>query len=209
MNGCGRFTSGSWTRSSGNRRAVPCGIVYFLVGILPLLSFPVGFHEALAADPDRIEVKKEPGGGVHAWATVVFQANPVTVQALLTDYQHWPDLFDTRMRVAELTIRDGVATVDLRIEHPLMPGEHRLVTDSKTLPNGVLVTDLKGGDFKRYHRVWTLVSTGDGNHTSADFELVVEPALMVPDWLVAMVTRQELETHFRIVKQKLAEQATR
>ena len=113
------------------------------------------------------------------------------------------------MRVAELTIRDGVATVDLRIEHPLMPGEHRLVTASKVLPSGALVTDLTGGDFKRYHRVWTLTSVGDGKQTSADFELLVEPALMVPDWLVAMVTRQELETHFRIVKQKLLERTTR
>ena len=196
-------------RSLGNRHAVSLVISSFLVGILPLLVFSTGFHEALAADPDRIEVNQEPGGGVHATAKVIFPAKPATVQALLTDYQHWPDLFDTRMRVAELTIRDGVATVDLRIEHPLMPGEHRLLTESKILQNGVLVTDLTGGDFKRYHRVWTLVSTGDGNHTSADFELIVEPALMVPDWLVAMVTRQELETHFRIVKQKLVERTTR
>ena len=196
-------------RSSGNRCAVPLVIVGFLVGIVPLLVCPVGSHEVLAADPDHIEVKKEAGGGVRARATVVFPARPETVQALLTDYQHWPDLFDTRMRVADVSTHDGVVTVDLRIEHPLMPGEHRLVTDSRTVANGVLVTDLTGGDFKRYHRVWTLVSTGDGNHTSADFELVVEPALMVPDWLVAMVTRQELETHFRIVKQKLIDQATR
>ena len=193
----------------GNRPAVLWGIVHVLVGMFPLLVFLGGFHEARAENLDRLEVKQEPGGGVHATAKVIFPANPATVQALLTDYQHWPDLFDTRMRVAELTIRDGVATVDLRIEHPLMPGEHRLVTESKMLPNGALVTDLTGGDFKRYHRVWTLMSVGDGTQTLADFELSVEPALMVPDWLVAMVTRQELETHFRIVKQKLVERRAR
>jgi hypothetical protein len=113
------------------------------------------------------------------------------------------------MRVADLHIHDGIATVDLRIEHPLMPGEHRLVTESRTLPNGGLVTDLKGGDFKRYHRVWKLESAGVGNQTRADFELVVEIESLVPDWLVAIAMRQELEAHFRIVKQKALEHSKR
>ena len=196
-------------RSSGNRPAVLWGIIHVLVGMFPFLVFLGGFHEAQAENLDRLEVKQEPGGGVRATARVVFPAKPAMVQALLTDYEHWPDLFDTRMRVAELTIRAGVATVDLRIEHPLMPGEHQLITESRILPNGALVTDLAGGDFKRYHRVWKLQPVGDGNQTSADFELIVEPALMVPDWMVAMVTKQEIDTHFRIVKQKLVERRTR
>lgn len=194
---------------SGKRIAILLIVLCLMVGILPFLACSVGSRDALAADADRLDVKKEPGGGVRATATVRFPADPATVQALLTDYPHWPNLFDTRMRVAEVSTRDGVATVDLRIEHPLMPGEHRLVTESRVVSKGVLVTDLRGGDFKRYHRVWTLRPVGDGNQTSAEFELVVEPALMVPDWLVAMVTRQELDTHFRIVKQKLVKHTTR
>ncbi len=43
----------------------------------------------------------------------------------------------------------------------------------------------------------------------ADFELVVEPHTFVPDRIIAIVMRQELETHFRIVKQKALEQAKR
>lgn len=113
------------------------------------------------------------------------------------------------MRVAELSIHDGVATIDLRIDHPVMPGERRLVTESRILPDGGLVTDLKGGDFKRYHRVWKLRPGGEGNHTRADFELIVELDSLAPDWLVAMVTRQELATHFRIVKQKALEHSKR
>ncbi|MBX3335703.1 MAG: SRPBCC family protein [Nitrospira sp.] len=164
---------------------------------------------SLAADQDRLEVVTESGGGVRATAQVLFPAKPDVVQALLSDYKHWPDLFEVRMRVAELTIHDGVATVDLRIEHPLMPGERRLVTESRTLERGGLVTDLTGGDFRRYHRVWKLAPVGEGNQTSADFELVVEIKSMVPDWLVAMAMRQELEAHFRIVKQKALEQSKR
>ncbi len=174
-----------------------------------LLVLTWGTEQLGAAEPDRLEVVTESGGGVRATAQVLCPASPAVVQALLSDYQHWPDLFEVRMRVAEWDIRDGVATVDLRIEHPLMPGERRLVTESRTLESGGLVTDLKSGDFKRYHRVWKLTPVGEGNQTRADFELVVEIKSMVPDWLVAMVTRQELEAHFRIVKQKALQQSTR
>jgi len=178
---------------------------------VPILLFiSVWEVDVLAtADADGLEVKTESDGGIRATAHPLFPAKPEVIQALLADYVHWPDLFEVRMRVAELNIHDGVATIDLRIEHPLMPGEHRLVTESRTLPNGGLVTDLKGGDFKRYHRVWKLEPAGTGNQTRADFELVVEIESMVPDWLVAVAMRQELEAHFRIVKQKALEHSKR
>lgn len=160
-------------------------------------------------EADRLEVTVEPEGGIRARAQVLFPSTPTVIRSLLTDYQHWPDLFEVRMRVAELTVQEGMATVDLRIEHPLLPGERRLVTESRTLPNGGLVTDLKIGDFKRYHRVWKLQPVGDGTQTRADFELVVQPETLVPDRLIAMVVREELESHFRIVKQKALEQTKR
>jgi hypothetical protein len=186
--------------------SVPLWMVALAV-VLFVMRFGAG--ESISAETDRLEVAAESGGGVRATAQVFFPARPAVVQALLTDYPHWPALFVVRMRVAELSIRDGVATVDLRIEHSLMPGEHQLVTESRILPNGGLVTDLKGGDFKRYHRVWTLNPVEAGNRTRADFELVVEIESMVPDWLVAIAMRQELEAHFRIVKQKALEQSKR
>ncbi len=175
--------------------------------VVLLFVMRCGAGDSPAAETDGLAVAAESGGGVRATAQVFFPARPAIVQALLTDYPHWPDLFEVRMRVAELTIREGVATVDLRIEHPLMPGERRLVTESRILPNGGLVTDLKGGDFKRYHRVWTLNSVEEGNRTRADFELIVEIESMVPDWLVAIAMRQELEAHFRLVKQKVLERS--
>jgi hypothetical protein len=185
------------------------GLVLWLA-LHMLLFVPLWEADALAVvDTDGLEVKTEPGGGIRATAHPIFPAKPEVIQALLADYSHWPDLFEVRMRVAELTIREGVATIDLRIEHPLMPGEHRLVTESRSLPNGGLVTDLKGGDFKRYHREWMLEPAGAGNQTRAAFELVIEIESMVPDWLVAVAMRQELEAHFRIVKQKALEQSKR
>lgn len=175
-------------------------------GIL-LCSVMVGTGFSAAAESDELEVAADSGGGVRATAHVLFPAGPAIVQELLTDYPHWPDLFEVQMRVADLHIHDGITTVDLRIDYPLMPGERRLVTESRILPGGGLVTDLSGGDFKRYHRVWKLQPVEEGNRTRGDFELVLEPDFLVPDWLVAMMTRRELEAHFRILKQKASEQA--
>lgn len=162
-----------------------------------------------AAPADVLEVAAVSGGGTRATAQMIIPAPPGVVQRLLTDYPRWPDLFDMRMHVAAVRIHEGVATTDLRIEHPLMPGERRLVTESRVLPGGSLVTDLKEGDFKRYHRVWKLESTREGSQTRADFELEVEVDAFVPDWLIVIAMRQELEAHFRILKQKAMEHSKR
>jgi len=155
------------------------------------------------APGEFLDVHTDPAGGVIATARVLFPAGPGAVHSLLTDFAHWPELFEVRMRLVELQVRQGVATTDLRIEHALLPGERRLVTESRSTADHGIVTDLVAGDFKRYHRVWKLSPANQGRETSADFELSVAIDSIVPDWLVAMATRRELEAHFRIVKAKL------
>jgi hypothetical protein len=155
-----------------------------------------------AAESDALDVRAEPTGGIRATASILFPAPVSVIQAILTDYAHWPELFEGRMRVADLKFQNGVATTDLRIEHALLPGERRLVTESRILPNGRLVTDFIGGDFKRYHRRWELTSVNGGAETRANFELVFEINSVAPDWLVSIATRRDLESHFRIVKEK-------
>jgi ribosome-associated toxin RatA of RatAB toxin-antitoxin module len=158
----------------------------------------------LGADSSQedLNVKTDPAGGVIATARVLFPASPQIIQALLTDFPHWPELFEVRMRLVDLQIRQDVVTTDLRIEHALLPGERRLVTESRMTAGQGIVTDLVGGDFKRYHRVWKLSPANEGRETYADFELRVAIESIVPDWLVALATRRELEAHFRILKEK-------
>jgi hypothetical protein len=156
---------------------------------------------AAAAEPVVLDVHPEPTGGVKATATVFFPVEPAIIQRLLTDYVHWPDLFDTRMRMAEIHEQNGRVFTDIRIDHALLPGERRLLSESRTVPGGGLVTDLKGGDFKQYRRSWKLSST-EGGGTRAEFELLVEIDTIVPDWMVAVAMKRELETHFRIVREK-------
>jgi Polyketide cyclase / dehydrase and lipid transport len=184
---------------------VDLGWPFLLLTLLLMAPWPSVGHAA--SHTDTLEITTDPAGGVHARARVLFPAATEVIQGLLTDYPRWPDLFEVRMRLAEWHVRDGVATIDLRLEHALLPGERRLVTESRTLPDGGLVTVLKGGDFKRYHRVWTLRPASQGNETSADFELLFELDSLVPDWIMALAVRQELEAHFRIVKQKALERS--
>jgi len=191
-------------RSSGKRAGL--GALLPFLCVLYCSTTPALGGDAV---PEFLDVHTDPAGGVIATARVLFPASPATVQSLLTDFPRWPELFETRMRVVDLQIRNGVATTDLRIEHALLPGERRLVTESRTTANGRIVTDLVGGDFKRYHRVWKLSPMNEGRETSADFELSVAIESIVPDWLVAMAIRRELETHFRIVKEKVRVPAVR
>ena len=155
-----------------------------------------------AADPVMLDVRTEPTGGVRAMATILFPVEPAIIQGLLTDYAHWPELFDVRMRMAEIREQDGKVFTDIRIDHALLPGERRLLSETRTLPAGGLLTELKGGDFKQYRRFWKLISIDGGAHTRAEFELVVEIDMMVPDWIVAAAMRRDMETHFRIVREK-------
>ncbi len=156
-----------------------------------------------------LQVVSDPAGGLRATASLVFPVPPGIVLSVLTDYRKWPELFEVRMRLAGVEERQGRVVTDLYIEHALMPGERRLVCESRPLPGGGLVTDLKNGDFKRYHRVWKLNAASDGALTQAEFELIVEVETIVPDWVVAMAMRRELEAHFRIVNERAVERARR
>jgi len=177
--------------------------VMIVIGCL-LLGWP-GWSPA--AEPVVLDVRAEPAGGVRATATILFPVEPAIIKRLLTDYAHWPELFDVRMRMAEIREQDGKAFTDIRIDHVLLPGELRLLSETRSLPSGGLLTELKGGDFKQYRRFWKLSPVNGGAHTQAEFELLVEIDSNMPDWMVALAMQRDLETHFRIIREKaLAQQ---
>ena len=76
--------------------------------------------------------------------------------------------------MAEIREQDGKVFTDIRIDHALLPGERRLLSETRILPTGGLLTELKGGDFKQYRRLWKLTPVDGGAHTKAEFELLVE-----------------------------------
>ena len=185
-----------------------------LLGCLP------GFMLALAAQTWSGEVgtihllrpllvQTDPGGGVKATATLLFPGSPSVLQSILTEYRKWPELFETRMRIAQVDEHEGHVLTDVYVSHALLPGEQRLLCESQVLPGGGLITDLKGGDFKQYHREWRLQAAGDGTQTRAEFELLVEPKIMIPDWVIAVAMERELTVHFRLVRQRALDLVTK
>ena len=104
--------------------------------------------------------------------------------------------------MAEVREQDGKAFTDIRIDHALFPGERRLLSETRTVPTGGLLTELKGGDFKQYRRFWKLIPVDGGAHTKAEFELLVEIDSNIPDWIVAVAMRRDMEAHFRLVREK-------
>jgi hypothetical protein len=180
--------------------------VLIIMGCLTL-SWPGWSH---AADSVVLDVRTESTGGIRATATILFPVEPVIIERILTDYAHWPKLFDVRMRMAEIREQDGKVFTDIRIDHALIPGERRLLSETRALPTGEFLTELKGGDFKQYHRVWKLIPIDGGAHTKAEFDLVVEIDTILPDWMVVVAMRRDLESHFRIMRDKaLAQQSGR
>jgi hypothetical protein len=155
-----------------------------------------------AAESVLLDVRTEPTGGVRATATILFPVEPAIIRRILIDYAHWPELFEVQMRMAEIREENGKVFTDIRIGHALLPGERRLLSETRTLPTGEFVTDLKGGDFKQYHRVWKLIPVDNEIHTKAEFDLVVEVDTIAPDWIVAIAMRRELDKHFQIMKEK-------
>jgi len=178
--------------------------VLILMGCL-VLSWPGWSY---AVDPVVLDVRTESTGGVKATATILFPVGSAIIERVLTDYAHWPELFDVRMRMAEIREQDGKVFTDIRIDHALIPGERRLLSETRALPTGGLLTEMKGGDFKQYRRFWKLIPVDGGVHTKAEFELFVEIDTIAPDWMVVMAMRRDLESHFRIIREKaLAQQA--
>ena len=181
--------------------------------LVALIALPVGIVTAGEVGAVQVlqalVVQADPAGGVRATATLLFPGSPAVLHSILSEYRKWPELFETRMRVAQVEEREGRVLTDIYISHALLPGEQRLLCESQVLPGGGLVTDLKGGDFKQYHRAWTLEPAGDGTQTRANFELLVEPKTMIPDWLVAVAMERELNAHFRIVRQKVLDRVTK
>jgi ribosome-associated toxin RatA of RatAB toxin-antitoxin module len=146
---------------------------------------------------------------VRATATILFPVEPAIIHRLLTDYARWPELFDVRMRMAEIREQDGKAFTDIRFDHALLPGERRLLSETRALPTGGLLTELRGGDFKQYRRFWKLTPVDGGTQTIAEFELLIEIDSNLPDWMVAIAMRRDLESHFRIIREKALAQQER
>lgn len=180
---------------------------------VPLLLFVLlnSFVLSVLASADtveRLDVHTKPQGGVVAQATVHLAASPAIVQAVLTDYEHWPELFSVSMRMARIERYPDRTVTEIYINHGFMSGERRLLCENREVPGGGLTTTLLGGDFKHYSRIWKLGQNGVSGATRAEFRMEVEVDTWAPDWLVGTMLKQELKSHFQLLKTKIDQRAS-
>ncbi len=179
-----------------------------VLGVLWLMpgNFLVLAAEAIYAPGSKLETNTDPDGGVRAHAVLLLPANLPFVQRVLTDFARWPELFETKMRMAKVDRRDDHVITELFIAHPILPSESRLLSDNRLHPDGTLTTTLLEGDFKRYARTWRLTEAS-ASETRAEFDLLMEAKTLVPDWVVAIVLKKELETHFKLLRARIVDVA--
>ena len=121
---------------------------------------------------------------------------PEIARVVLTDYEHWPELFPPGLRIVGIRREAQGVMTDVRASRHLLPGELRLVTETRETLPGVLETTLVDGDFHRYTRVWRLAPARDGRGTLAVLEMELHPRGWVPQWLFTIFLRRDLEAHF-------------
>ena len=144
-------------------------------------------------------------GGFRAFSTFQVAADASTVQSVITDYEQWPELFDTDLRITKVERLEGRVVTELFVSHLLVPGEKRLLCENRELPGGGLQTTRLDGDFSRYTRRWTVFPEHDGRSVQVKFELDMDVDTWAPDWMVAVALRDELEMHFQLVRQRAEE----
>lgn len=168
---------------------------------------PCAATSASTQDQTTLTVTGDPAGGLRATASLRLPVPPSLVQQVLTDYDNWPRLFGVTMRIARLDRRPDRVITEIYIQHPILPGESRLMCDNRVPPGGGLITTFLEGDFKRYERTWKLGPDGSDAATKAELDLLVEVKTLAPDWLVVLALERQLKKHFRILRETVEARA--
>lgn len=153
----------------------------------------------------RLDIESD-GGGVHSLGVIWLPAAPETVRAILTDYEHWPELFPGRFEVVSIQREADRVVTELRINRWPLPGTLQLVCETRVSADGSVVTSLVRGDFQRYRRAWTLrPEERDGRAgTRGEVDLRFELTSWVPAWVVTQTLRGQLEEHFQVLAARVS-----
>jgi ribosome-associated toxin RatA of RatAB toxin-antitoxin module len=178
-------------------------------GVLAL-AILAGAAVSAGAEEPRYSLQVESiDGGMRVFAVVWLPAPPETVRAVLTDYDRWPELFPGRFRVTAIRREPDRVLTDLQINRSPLPGTLRLLCETRSLPDGSLVTSLVEGDFLQYRRRWVLAEERAGGAvlTRAEVDLRFVLDSWVPTWLMSGGLRSQMEEHFhalhaRVLKQR-------
>lgn len=155
---------------------------------------------AVAAEPDphaySLDIQVFADGLARVHAQVQLPGPLEAARFVLTDYDHWPDLFPPGLRLAAIRREAHGVITDFWAARHILPGELHLITETRESGPTRLETTLIEGDFHRYSRTWQLSSDATASRTTATLDMEVQPKGWVPAWLFTRFLRQDLEAHF-------------
>ena len=171
-----------------------------IVGVLLVIALSVASPAVCPAESRSpgftLEIRIRSEGGARISARVELPGPTESARLVLTDYEHWPDLFPPGLRIVGIRREASGVITDLWAARHILPGELHLVTETRETAPGLLETSFIEGDFHRYSRTWRL-SPGPTAQTSvATLEMDLHPKGWVPDWLLTTFLRRDLEEHF-------------
>lgn len=170
------------------------------VGVLLVLALSVAGPAVCPAERGApgftLDIQVRPGEGARVSGRVELPGSAESARSVLTDYEHWPDLFPPGLRIVGIhRVSSGVIT-DLWAARHILPGELHLVTETRETAPGLLETVFIEGDFHRYSRTWRLSQGPTAQTSIATLEMDLHPKGWVPDWLLSTFLRRDLEEHF-------------
>jgi hypothetical protein len=180
--------------------------VVLLVAVLWLTGSP-GATAETPASSFSLDIQVLPDGLARVYARLELPGPPEIARAVLTDYEHWPDLFPPGLRIVGIRREAHGVITDLWASRHILPGELHLITETREPTPGLLETTLIEGDFHRYTRSWRLSPDKNGQRTTATLEMELQPKDWVPDWLFTTFLRRDLEAHFVRLQAAVSAQA--
>ena len=153
-----------------------------IVGVLLVIALSVASPAVCPAESRSpgftLEIRIRSEGGARISARVELPGPTESARLVLTDYEHWPDLFPPGLRIVGIRREASGVITDLWAARHILPGELHLVTETRETAPGLLETSFIEGDFHRYSRTWRL-SPGPTAQTSvANF---IQPPQTWPD----------------------------
>ena len=152
-------------------------------------------------NPDRasadLDIQIDENGTATVKALLELPGTPSITHDVLTDYDQWPTLFPAGLRLATIRREPDRVVTDLYVQARVLPGELRLMIETREPRPGQLDAHFLAGDFQRYERTWRLSPAVNGTRTKAELDMLIQLKQWAPHWLVATLLRQDLEEHFR------------
>jgi len=143
----------------------------------------------------------------HVHATALLKAPPEKVWAIVSDCAHYKDNLP-RVNESEEIFREGPITrcretIDMPFPFSNLKLESEAVSTVEPGRRWVRAWHLREGDFNVNKGSWTLEPRDDGKATLATYEVLSEPKMRLPTFIVKIAQQKTLPEMFDRIRKKV------